>query len=206
MPPPPLRFLALGLALAAGVVAAVLAYQAISADDDAEEAPRPQGGSYVNSRLRYNFDYPPQWADVKDRVEPAIAEEIELLDDVYVGELDTLPDVFHGVRVTVTQVDHQVPREGIEGELAQLDGALRSRAAAAGAEFWEPEWVELGGLKARRYITEYPLGRGFELATAQVVTYFGDRQYIVSCQGRVDKFDEAVLAGCEKVLQSFRFR
>ncbi|HXH21951.1 MAG TPA: hypothetical protein VNN10_07965 [Dehalococcoidia bacterium] len=194
---------------ALGIVAAVAAVAAFAlpgGDGEPEEAARPADGRYVNSRLRYQFEYPKSWSDVKDRVKPAGREELTLLDDVYVGELETVPDTFHGVRVTVSQHERAVPREALTGELVKLDEALRSRAAAARADFWDPQWVELGGLPARQYITEFPLGNGLELATAQYVTIFGDRQYTVSCQGRADKWDQAVLAGCEQVLQSFRFR
>jgi hypothetical protein len=206
---PATRRIVLGAALLAGAAAiALLAFVVVSGSDE-EVAAVPENGRYESQAARYSFDYPRQWQDLEDRVKFEVPPDLQLLDAVVVGYMESEPELFNGVQVTVTRIDRVVPREGIEGELTRLDQIFRDGAAAARAEFHEPAWVELGGLKARQYITEFLLGSSsgiVEVASARVVTYFGDRQYAVNCQGRVADFDARVLAGCEQVLQSFRFR
>jgi hypothetical protein len=181
---------------------------ALACGGDDEGADPPAGGHYENATVRYEFDYPEAWADISGEVELGFeegGEQPELLDNVAVGELDEI-GLLHGVHVTVVRVSDEVTEATIGAELAAVDALYERLAAQAAGRVVETRDVELGGLPARQYVLEYVFAGQAQAASAFTVTFFGDRQYTVNCQGRADSFDVDVLPGCEQVLQSFRFR
>lgn len=195
---PPLLLLCLGLAVLA-----------VACGGDEAPRPRPQDGQYDNPTVRYRFEYPQDWADVSDKVGLSVREgDPDLVDSVAVGKFDEATGFFDGVLVFVVRINETVNDSNRDRHLDELDQAFRRQAELIGALMATPTTVELGGLKARQYIAEFVFGGAAQVqaASAQTVTFFGDRQYTVNCQGRQSTFDEVVLRGCEQVLQSFRFR
>ena len=172
----------------------------------AEETPRPSKGSYTNNRMRYTFEYPSEWSDVSADIKLVAPEGAKILDHVVVGSMEPETGMLNGVQVSVVQISQTVEAGQLEAELQALDAIFQQQATIVKGTLSTPEWVELGGLKARQYVFDFTYGFGDRAASAQVVTFFGDRQYTVNCQGRFSSFDEKVLPGCEQVLQSFRFR
>jgi hypothetical protein len=170
--------------------------------------PAPKAGHYENEAVRYLFDYPDDWQDVSDTIQLTFneGEEATVLDSVVVGNLEEETQLLNGVQVTVVQVNAEVTDENRATELLALDPLYDQLASQAAGGVTAKSDVELGGLAARQYVVEFVYANQVQAASAQTVTFFGDRQYIVNCQGRADTFDEQVLPGCEQVLQSFRFR
>jgi hypothetical protein len=206
----PLRLIlsaALGV-IAIAAIAAVAAILLLGGDDDGDS--RPSNGRYTNATMRYSFEYPRGWQDLTDQIPFVVPEATTILDRVAVGTYETETGAFNGIQVSVVQVNHTVDDSNLRTELEALDQVYSQQAATVRGKLHPPEWVELGGLTARQYVTEFAFGSSsvpiFQVASAQVVTFFGDRQYIVNCQGRLASFDEQVLPGCEQALQAFRFR
>jgi hypothetical protein len=169
--------------------------------------PRPENGRYENRTVRYSFEYPQQWPDASDKIKLSVAEA-NVLDNVAVGAYNEETGFFDGVHVFVVKLSETVNAEDIDHHLEQLDDIYRRQAEAVGGRLQTPTTVELGGLKARQYIIEFVYGglAQVQTASAQTVTFWGDRQYAVNCQGSAATWDEKVLPGCEQVLQTFRFR
>ncbi len=189
-------FLAFGVAVAVVAGAALLVF---SGGD--KKQPAPADGKYANSRMRYLFDYPTDWTDLP-QITFVVPKETQVLDKVTVGPAPTDEGIFNFTQVIVVQVNHQVKADGLQDELLGLDGLFKQQAATVKGTLHDPTWVELGGLRARQYVTEFVYGNTallFQAVSAQVVTFFGDRQYIVNCQGRFDAFDTVVLPGCEQI-------
>jgi len=171
---------------------------------------RPSNGRYSNQEFRYAFDYPKEWEDVTAKVKLAVEKGTpNVLDQVSLGKVD--PDIgyFIGVQVSVIGINHTVAQAALEKELTDLDALFQTYAGQVRGKLKEPQWAELGGLKARQYVVEFAYTGGNQqllVSNAETVTFFGDRQYIVNCQGRTTTFDNDVLGGCEKILQTFRFK
>lgn len=196
------------LSLLAVLVALLASGLSVACGGD-EPKPRPVDGRYENRVVRYSFEYPRDWQDVSDKVGLSIREgSPDIIDSVAVGRFDERTGFFDGVHVFVVRVNETVNESNIERHLSEVDEAFRRQAELTGAILVPPTNVELGGLRARQYITEFVFGGAAQVqaASAQTVTFFGDRQYTVNCQGRAATWDDLILAGCEQVLQSFRFR
>ncbi len=195
-------------ALIFGIAVAVGAFFLFG--NDKEEAAQAADGRYNNSRVRFAFEYPPQWNDLSKQIKSRAPEGADLVDFVAVGHAETDTGIVNGVQVIVVRINHKVAAAALEQELLDLEPLFKQQASRAGGKLKEPQWVELGGLRARQYITEYSLqsnnAPAVEVASAQVITFFGDRQYTVNCQGRLATFDTDVLPGCEQILQTFRFK
>lgn len=209
LPMSPRLKLALGFAAAAviGLAVGVGSYLLLTGD---EVKPRPKDGRYSNSRVRYQFEYPIEWKDLSAEVKGALPAGADTVDYLAVGDTEAETGILNGIQIIVVRIDHTVSGENLEKELVELEPLFRQQATRAAGILKDPQWVELGGLKARQYITQFELGRANQplvsVVSTQVVTFFGDRQYTVNCQGRLATFDEKVLPGCELVLQTFRFR
>ncbi len=177
----------------------------LSCGDDGK--PAPKDGRYENKKVRYSFEYPREWGDVTNVIIHT-AEGAEVVDSVAVGRQDPDTGALNGVQVTVTRVNQEVKRDRLEEALAELDDVFDQLARKYSGRVVRRESVELGGLSARMYTIQFTLLGPViaELASVQTATFFGDRQYTVNCQSRVDTFNAEVLAGCEQVLQSFRFK
>jgi hypothetical protein len=173
-----------------------------------DEDPAPKDGHYENRSVRYFFDYPAEWPDVTDTLQLTFNEgqQATVLDSVVVGNVEDEIMLLNGVQVTVVQVNAEVTDENRASELLALDPLYDQLASQAAGGVTAKSDVELGGLAARQYVVEFVYANQVQAASVQTVTFFGDRQYIVNCQGRADTFDEEVLPGCEQALQSFRFR
>ena len=170
-------------------------------------APAPKDGHYRNDRVRYRFDYPASWRDASQAVTIQISEgKLDLVDKVAVGNLEENTGILNGVMVIVVRIDHEVTPDGLEKELSDVDGLYKQFAANVAGALTTREGAELGGLSARQYVVQFAYLGMVEVASAHVVTFFGDRQYTVNCQGRASRFDSDVLPGCEKILESFRFK
>ncbi len=196
-------FLAFGVAVAVVAGAALLIF---SGGD--KKQPAPADGKYANSRMRYLFDYPTDWTDLP-QITFVVPKETQVLDKVTVGPAAKDEGIFDFTQVTVVKLNHQVKINDLPNELMALDDVFKQQAATVKGTLRDPVWVELGGLRARQYVTEFVYGNTsllFQTVSAQVVTFFGDRQYTVNCQGRFDAFDTVVLPGCEQILSSFRFK
>ena len=171
-----------------------------------DSAPAPRGGHYRNDGVRYRFDYPASWEDASQAVTIQVGEgKLDLVDKVAVGEVEEDTGILNGVMVIVVRIDHAVTAEGLEKELSELDALHKEFAASVAGVLTTREGVELGGLRARQYLVQFAYRGIAEVASAQTVTFFGDRQYTVNCQGRASRFESDVLPGCEKVLETFRF-
>jgi len=201
------RIAAAGLFVLLVVSVVAGAYIAFVSGGD-EGIPRPTDGRYTNNRMRYTFEYPSDWADVSDQIKLSLpaGAKVKILDHVVVGSVEPEIGLLNGVQISVVQMSQTVDAGQLEAELQALDAIFQQQATTVKGTLSTPEWVELGGLKARQYVFDFTFGFGDRAASAQVVTFFGDRQYTVNCQGRFSSFDEKVLPGCEQVLQSFRFR
>jgi hypothetical protein len=169
------------------------------------EKPVPLNGQYANGKERYLFSYPVEWDDVSKAVGVAVSTEVMILDQVAVGKFDTELGLLSGVQVYVVKVKQRVKADDLDKQLGELDDLYRQQAARVSGRLSETKTVELGGLKARQYVIEFVFLGRIEAASVQTVTFLGDRQYVVNCQGRRASWNEDVLAGCERVLQSFRF-
>lgn len=172
-------------------------------DDDAAPA-RPADGRYENSKMRFEFEYPKEWGDITDKVKLVVPAETKILDHVAIGTYEEQSGFMNGAQVSVVEIMEDISQPELEAELEALDETFRQQAATVRGKLLEPQWVELGGLKARQYVVEFVLGFD-QAASAQTITFFGARQYTVNCQGRFSSFNELVLPGCEQLLQSFRF-
>jgi hypothetical protein len=169
--------------------------------------PRPADGSYTNAKMRYTFAYPTSWDDVSDLVKLQLPEgaTATILDQVAVGNVEPQTGLLNGALVSVVKLDHTVKVNDMPAELKALDQVFQQQAAAVSGVLEPPQDGDLGGLPARQYIIKF-VYQGDEAASAQTVTFFGDRQYTVNCQGRASSFSKDVLPGCEQLVQSFRFK
>jgi hypothetical protein len=170
----------------------------------------PSGGVYSNDEVRYEFTYPKAWQDVSDKVKLQISEgSPDQLDHVAVGEFNSELGLLSGVQVTVVRLNKQIALEALETELLAMDASFTRLASTVAGKQATPEFGELGGLKARQYVIEFvytAANQQVQVASAQTITFFGDRQYTVNCQAPVNDFDSKVRAGCEQVLGSLRFK
>ena len=189
--------------LGAAVTVALLALACGGGDGDAA----PADGHYENKSVRYVFDYPADWGDVSDAVRLGFdAEQPDIVDTVAVGSVEPELGLLNGVHVTVIRVKAEVTSDSLPAELDSLNSLYEQLAAQAAGRLAEVKDVELGGLRARQYVVEFVYAGRVQAASAQTVTFFGDRQYTVNCQGLAETFDTEVLPGCEQVLQTFHFR
>lgn len=193
------------LALAAIVVAVVAGVALLLAGGEEDSPSHPEDGRFKNSKLRFEFEYPPEWEDITDKIKFAVPDSTQVLEHVVVGNYEDETGLMNGAQISVVKLNKKVAADQLEAELQELDLTFQKQAQAVSGKLLPPEWVELGGLKARQYIIEFLFATD-EAASAQTITFFGDRQYTVNCQGRFSSFDEKVLPGCEKILQTFRFK
>jgi hypothetical protein len=193
------------LILAGLSIVLVSVFLAACGGGDGESSPKD--GHYANAKYRYKFDYPKSWGDVTKALKIEVREgEPVVLDRVAVGSIEADVGLLDGVQVAVVQINHEVTADGLERELTDLDALFQTFASQVAGNLKPPQTVELGGLKARQYVIEFAyLGR-IQAASAQTVTFFGDRQYTVNCEGRASSFNADVLPGCEQILQTFRFQ
>jgi hypothetical protein len=203
--------LAAALIVIAGISAAGAfgAYLLFKGDDANAKPPRPADGKYTNSRVRYTFEYPVDWQDLTDVIQPKLPDNASVVDRVTVGAIDKDTQVFRGVLVTVVKIDHKVDAKELDSELFSLDDIFQRQAAAVKGKLDPPQPAKLGGLTARQYLFKFAFTSTqvvFDVASSQVTTFFGDRQYTVNCQGPTTDFDKTVLPGCERILESFRFQ
>jgi hypothetical protein len=208
--PSRLKLLAGTLAFAAIAVAVGVAVWLFVIDNGggAKAAPRPADGHYQNSKMRYSFDYPTDWQDVTDLITFSVPKEAQVLDRVAVGVVDKDTGVFRGAQVTVVKLNRKVKESDLDQELSNLDDLFKQQAAAVKGKLDPPKPAELGGLKARQYLLQFAFTSTqvvFDVASSQVVTFFGDKQYTVNCQGASADYNKTVVPGCEQLLQSFRF-
>ncbi len=181
----------------------VLAGAALACGGDSK-GPSAKGGSYENKRVRYSFQYPKAWTDISSAIKPAVEGQVDLLDKVALGNQDDKTGVLVGVMVIVVRINHEVAGDALEQELTYTDGLFKQQSEKTAGKLTVDRDAKLGGLAARQYVIEQVVGTK-QFAVASTVTYFGDRQYSVVCQGPAEGFDKDVKPGCEQVLNSFRF-
>ena len=204
--------LAAALVVVAGICAAGAfgAYLLLKGSDDSTaKPPRPADGKYSNARVRYSFDYPQDWQDLTDTIQSKLPENAAVLDQVTVGTIDKDTQIFRGATLTVVKVNHVIDSKSLDSELTALDDTFQKQAVAVKGKLDPPQPAKLGGLDARQYNFKFAFTSTqvvFDVASSQVTTFFGDRQYTVNCQGPTVDFNKTVLEGCEQVLQSFRFQ
>ena len=99
-------------------------------------------------------------------------------------------------------------QDNLAAAFTDLDGLFQQFSASVSGRQNDPQDGELGGLKARQYVVQFVYHAGGapqQIATAQTVTFVGNLEYTVNCQGVLDTFDTDIRPGCEQALQSFRF-
>src|SRR5262245_24408767 len=154
----------------------------------------PGSSHYSDSKLNYSFDYQKDWQDVTSKVRLAAGQQGKpnLLGQIALGSFDDKVGLFSGVQVSVVQIDHDVKAENLDAELAQLDDLFQKFSASVAGRENDPQPGQLGGMDARQYVVQFVYHSGpvdEQIATAQTVTFQGNRQYTVNCQGLLDKFD-----------------
>jgi DnaJ-like protein len=159
-------------------------------------------GHYDDGRLRYSFDYPKNWADVTAKVKVAAGKSTpNLLSHAALGSFDESTGLFSGVQVSVVQTTRALTDGELDDLFQQFSASVKGRQN-------EPQDGTLGGQKARQYVVEFVHDAGGaqqQIATAQTVTFMGDREYTVNCQGLQESFDTDIRPGCEQALQTFQF-
>lgn len=165
---------------------------------------------YSDGKLAYSFDYPKGWEDVTSKVKLAAGQQGKpnLLGQIALGAFDDKVGLFSGVQVSVVQINHEVKPENLDAELVSLDDLFSKFSASVAGRENDPQSGQLGGLAARQYVVQFVYHSGAQdeqIATAQTVTFSGDRQYTVNCQGLLEKFDTDIRPGCEQALASFKF-
>ncbi len=193
------------LLFALGVLAAVAA--TACGGSHKASPPAPKNGSYTNSTLRYTFQYPKDWPDISKDVKVQVQNgTVTPMDKVGLGGLDQQTGLISGALVSVVHIDHQVQADNIQNDLNAQDDLFRKVATDVKGKLTIQNDVQLGGLPAHQYLVEFVYAGQINAVSAQTITFFGDRQYTVDCEGPADKFNDTVKPGCEQILQSFRFK
>jgi hypothetical protein len=188
------------------MTAAVLIGVACGGGGDAKNAT----SRFSDPKQGYGFDYPKPWQDVTAKVKLAAGQagRPNLLGQIALGNFDDKLGLFSGAQVSVVGIDHEVKSENLDTELVGLDDLFQKFSVSVAGRENDPQSGQLGGLSARQYVVQFVYHSGAQdeqIATAQTVTFLGNRQYTVNCQGLLEKFDSDIRPGCEKVLMSFRF-